>query len=189
MDLWSEEKLIKLAPSTLQRVQPDSGLLITTTNLSQSSTNNVSQDQSYSEENSSNERDPPSTLGNLTDQQRLQQYSISRTLNPDNIQQITVKLKFKNLITHYQDYITFLHVVQDKYQTIMNQCAMKISKHFTDITSVINEGNSYEFPSPELHKAIINKLILNDQQHFKSFFLSIKKKFKENEEVIMKQIP
>lgn len=44
----------------------------------------------------------------------------------------------------------------------MSKCAPIISKHFTDITAVIHEGNSYEFPSPELHRAIINKLILND---------------------------
>jgi hypothetical protein len=44
----------------------------------------------------------------------------------------------------------------------MKTCAPVISKHFTTLTSVINEGNSYEFPSADLHKAIINKLILND---------------------------
>ena len=98
-------------------------------------------------------------------------------------------MKFKNLINKIEDYLTFLQEVQNKYQLIMKECAPKISKHFTDITSVINEGNSYEFPSPELHKAIINKLIINDQQHFKQFFLFIKKKYKENEELILKEYP
>ncbi len=44
----------------------------------------------------------------------------------------------------------------------MKTCAETVSKHFTNLTSVIIEGNSYEFPSVELHKAIINKLIMND---------------------------
>lgn len=56
----------------------------------------------------------------------------------------------------------FLQEIQIKYNFIMKNCAPVISKHFTNLTSVINEGNSYEFPSADLHKAIINKLILND---------------------------
>ncbi len=83
----------------------------------------------------------------------------------------------------------FLQEVQAQYDIIKKSCAPNISRHFTDITAVINEGNSYEFPSPELHKAIINKLILNDQQHFKQFFLFIKKSYKENQEVIQQQYP
>lgn len=74
--------------------------------------------------------------------------------------------------------------MQSKYNFIMKQCAPAISKHFTNLTSVINEGNSYEFPSADLHKAIINKLILNDQQHFKEFFSHIKRQFKKDEKVI-----
>ncbi len=42
------------------------------------------------------------------------------------------------------------------------------------MTAVIIEGNSYEFPSIDLHKAIINKLIMNDSQHFKEFFAHIR---------------
>ena len=57
----------------------------------------------------------------------------------------------------------------------MRTCAGTVSKHFTAMTSVIIEGNSYEFPSIDLHKAIINKLIMNDSQHFKMFFNHIKK--------------
>jgi hypothetical protein len=72
-------------------------------------------------------------------------------------------------------YMKFLKEVHDQYVFIMNTCAPNISKYFTDLTSVINEGNSYEFPSPELHRAIINMLILNDQKHLKSFFFYIKK--------------
>jgi hypothetical protein len=71
----------------------------------------------------------------------------------------------------------------------MKNCAPVISKHFTTLTSVINEGNSYEFPSADLHKAIINKLILNDQQLFRNFFAHIKKQFKENEKVIRENYP
>ena len=55
-----------------------------------------------------------------------------------------------------------LQEIQNQYIYIMKTCAPMVSKHFTNMTSVIVEGNSYEFPSNELHKAIINKLILND---------------------------
>lgn len=66
----------------------------------------------------------------------------------------------------------------------MKHCAGIVSKHFTNMTAVIIEGNSYEFPSLELHKAIINKLIMNDSQHFKQFFNHIKKQYKKDEELI-----
>lgn len=49
----------------------------------------------------------------------------------------------------------------------MNTCAPKISKHFTKLTAVIVENTQYEFPSTEIHKAVISKLILNDQRYFK----------------------
>lgn len=78
----------------------------------------------------------------------------------------------------------FLQEVQVKYNFIIKTCAPTISKHFTNLTSVINEGNSYEFPSADLHKAIINKLILNDKKLFKQFFAHIRRQFKENEKVI-----
>lgn len=74
-----------------------------------------------------------------------------------------MKTRFKPLLKHIESYMQFLQDVQTKYDFIKKICASNISRHFTDITAVINEGNSYEFPSPELHKAIINKLILNDQ--------------------------
>ena len=61
-----------------------------------------------------------------------------------------------------QAYMQFLKEVIDKYNFIMKNCAPAISQHFTNLTSIINEGNSYEFPSADLHKAILNKLILND---------------------------
>jgi hypothetical protein len=38
------------------------------------------------------------------------------------------------------------------------------------MTRVIN-GNSYEFPSVDMHRTIINKLIMNDSELFKDFFL------------------
>lgn len=71
----------------------------------------------------------------------------------------------------------------------MKDCAPLVSKHFTNLTSVIIEGNSYEFPSNELHKAIINKLIMNDSQHFKQFFAHIKKHFKRDEALIKERYP
>jgi hypothetical protein len=66
----------------------------------------------------------------------------------------------------------------------MKNCAPTVSKHFTSMTSVIIEGNSYEFPSIELHKAIINKLIMNDSQHFKQFFAHIRRQYKRDEALI-----
>ena len=78
-----------------------------------------------------------------------------------------ISVRFKPLVKHIDEYIKFLTEVQSKYIFIMKQCAPLVSKHFTTLTSVIIEGNSYEFPSNELHKAIINKLIMNDSQHFK----------------------
>jgi len=55
-----------------------------------------------------------------------------------------------------------LEELRNEYILIIEQCAPKISKHFTKMTQVINEGNSYEFPSVDIHKAVILKLILND---------------------------
>ncbi len=52
---------------------------------------------------------------------------------------------------------------------ILKKCSVSISKQFTDLTSVINEGNSYEFPSSEIHKAIINKLLFQDKDFAKLF--------------------
>ena len=55
----------------------------------------------------------------------------------------------------------------------MKNCAPKISQHFTKLTSVIVENTQYEFPSTEIHKAVISKLILNDQKHFKRLVFHI----------------
>ena len=51
------------------------------------------------------------------------------------------------------------------------------------MTKVIN-GNSYEFPSVDMHRTIINKLIMNDSELFKDFFHHIKKEYSENEKAI-----
>ena len=67
----------------------------------------------------------------------------------------------------------FLNEIKTKYEYIMTKCAPIISDHFTKLTSVINEGNSYQFPSKELHQAILHKLILQDHD-FKKFFEHIK---------------
>jgi len=71
------------------------------------------------------------------------------------------------------EYSEFLEDVQNHYHFIMKQCAPKISQLFTEMTSVINEGNSYEFPSIEIHKAIIVKLIFNEK-NFKKVFAQLK---------------
>jgi hypothetical protein len=59
----------------------------------------------------------------------------------------------------------------------MKTCAPKISKHFTKLTAVIVENTQYEFPSTEIHKAVISKLILNDQKYFKQLVLHIQQEF------------
>ena len=71
----------------------------------------------------------------------------------------------------------------------MEQCAPTVSKHFTEMTNVIIEGNSYEFPSIDLHKAILNKLIMNDSQHFKQFFSHIREQFLVNKAIITQKYP
>ncbi|CDW90482.1 UNKNOWN [Stylonychia lemnae] len=102
---------------------------------------------------------------------------------------LEVQIKFKPLVKNIEAYMKFLQEIQSKYIFIMKDCAKVVSKQFTNMTSVIIEGNSYEFPSDELHKAIINKLILNDQQHFKHFFAHIKKQFKRDEAIIQEKYP
>ena len=64
-------------------------------------------------------------------------------------------------------YTQFLDELRTQYILIMTNCAPKISKHFTKLTAVIVENTQYEFPSTEIHKAVISKLILNDERYFK----------------------
>lgn len=61
----------------------------------------------------------------------------------------------KPLIENIEGYTKFLEEVKSEYSLILFNSAEKISKHFTKMTAVINEGNSYEFPSIEIHKAVI----------------------------------
>jgi hypothetical protein len=51
------------------------------------------------------------------------------------------------------------------------------------MTQVINEGNSYEFPSTDIHKAVILRLILNDTT-FSHLIAHLVKEFKFNEAVL-----
>jgi flagellar motility protein MotE (MotC chaperone) len=46
-----------------------------------------------------------------------------------------------------------------------------------------------EVPEFDLHKAIINKLIMNDSQHFKEFFAHIRSQYKKNHVVIKEKYP
>jgi hypothetical protein len=83
-------------------------------------------------------------------------------------------LKFKPLVKNLHNYTNFLENVICHYNLIIKQYAPAISRHFTEMTKVIKEGNSYEFPSQDIHRTIINKLIINDNQLFKHFFTHIK---------------
>mgnify|MGYP001262193226 CR=1 FL=1 len=65
----------------------------------------------------------------------------------------------------------------------MSKCVGVISDHFTKMTSVINEGNSYQFPSKELHLAILNRMILKDPD-FKKFFIHVKESYLTDKQVI-----
>jgi hypothetical protein len=73
--------------------------------------------------------------------------------------------------------------------SIIDTCAPKISKHFTKLTAVIVENTQYEFPSTEIHKAVISKLILNDQKHFKQLVSHIQREFKINESSVRENYP
>jgi hypothetical protein len=74
------------------------------------------------------------------------------------------------------------------YNVIIKQYAQAISRHFTDMTKVIKEGNSYEFPSQDIHRTIINKLIMNDQALFRHIFNHIKTEYYKHEKAIKKKM-
>lgn len=46
-------------------------------------------------------------------------------------------------MANIEEYMKFLNEIKTKYEYIMTKCAPIISDHFTKLTSVINEGNSY----------------------------------------------
>lgn len=96
--------------------------------------------------------------GDLSYKNRLTRHQIEES--------VEVSIKFKPLLKNIEPYMKLIQEIQNQYIYIMKTCAPQVSKHFTNMTSVIVEGNSYEFPSNELHKAIISKLILNDKLHF-----------------------
>ena len=56
------------------------------------------------------------------------------------------------------------------------------------MTKVIKEGNSYEFPSQDIHRTIIDKLIMNDQALFKHIFNHIKQEYFKHEKAIKKKM-
>ena len=103
------------------------------------------------------------------------------------IQQYTTKLVPKPLLGSISKYQQFLDELRNQYLLILKTCAPKISKHFTRLTSVINEGTQYEFPSVEIHKSVINKLILKD--HFKQLVVHVKREFQSNELEIRENYP
>ena len=102
-------------------------------------------------------------------------------------QQFATELEPKPLLDCIDSYRQFLEDLRSQYLLIMKSCAPKISQHFTKLTSVIVENTQYEFPSTEIHKAVISKLILNDQRHFKRLVFHIQKEFGENEALIREQ--
>lgn len=118
-----------------------------------------------------------------TSQDKGQEIKNRGLIRPSQIddQSSNTSVRFLPILKNIDAYKIFLEEVQNKYMFIMKQCAPTVSKHFTHMTAVIIEGNSYEFPSIDLHKAIISKLIMNDSQHFKQFFTHIKKHFKRDE--------
>ena len=96
-------------------------------------------------------------------------------------------IRFAPLMNNYVNYCNFLQNVTCHYNLIIKSYAKAISTHFTRMTKVIN-GNSYEFPSVDMHRTIINKLIMNDSELFKDFFHHIKKEYNENEKAIQRKI-
>lgn len=108
---------------------------------------------------------------------------------PQVVQQFVTKLMPKPLLGNIDKYQSFLEQLRAYYLLIIKTCAPKISKHFTKLTAVIIEGTQYEFPSVEIHKSVINKLILNDQKHFKQLVLHVKQEFLQNEAQIREYYP
>ena len=95
-------------------------------------------------------------------------------------------LKPVPLLENLENYQLFLEEMRNEYYLIVEQCAPKISKHFTKLTQVINEGNSYEFPSVDIHKAVILRLILNEPD-FNSLILFVQEQFTANETQIREE--
>ncbi len=59
----------------------------------------------------------------------------------NNVHETTV-VRFKPLTENVQEYTMLLEEIQNQYLLIMKKCSPTISKQFTNLTSVINEGNS-----------------------------------------------
>lgn len=97
-------------------------------------------------------------------------------------------LEFKPLLKNLPAYMIFLQNIIFHYNLIIKEYAGAISKHFTEMTKVLKEGNSYEFPSQDIHRAIINKLIINDQTLFKHLFYHIRSEYQKHEKAIKKKI-
>lgn len=87
------------------------------------------------------------------------------------------------------NYTQFLDELRTQYIVIMTNCAPKISKHFTKLTAVIVENTQYEFPSTEIHKAVISKLILNDERYFKQLVHHMQNEFRVHEDIIRDEHP
>lgn len=98
-------------------------------------------------------------------------------------------LRPKPLLECIDKYTQFLRDLREQYLMIMQNCAPKISKHFTKLTAVIVENTQYEFPSIEIHKAIISKLIINDTKYFKNLVLHMQKEFQQQEQLIRENYP
>ena len=83
--------------------------------------------------------------------------------------------RFAPLLPNLQSYSKLLNDIICHYSFIIQKYALAISNHFTRMTKVIN-GNTYEFPSQDMHRTIINKLILFDRrdENFDDFFAFIK---------------
>lgn len=69
----------------------------------------------------------------------------------------------KPFLSNIDLYFKLIEKIRTWYKLIIKECAPKISQYFTDMTVVINEGNQYEFPSVDIHKAVFAKLILKDE--------------------------
>ena len=95
----------------------------------------------------------------------------------------------KPLLSCIDSYTQFLDELRTQYILIMTNCAPKISKHFTKLTAVIVENTQYEFPSIEIHKAVISKLILNDERYFKQLVCHMQNEFRANEAMIRQEHP
>jgi hypothetical protein len=111
--------------------------------------NNVYKTLKYIEQNTKSEeaKNKLRQLCQMTDRDiKLLVQKANEYLKNKSKQHLTFKPLLKNQ-QNLQNYTIFMQNIIFHYNLIIKNYAQSISKHFTEMTKVIKEGNSYEFPS------------------------------------------